>query len=176
MHSTICTIGFTGKTAEEFFRLLQQAGVQKVIDIREHRIGQLSGFAKHPDVEFFLDRVAGIVYAYEPALAPSPEIREAYRQTKDWSAYESSFLQLMRERRIPEQLRAADFEGTVALLCSEPGPEKCHRRLVAELLAERWGPQGHTVEIRHLALEPVRKTPKKRSKKQRAPNDGTDPE
>jgi uncharacterized protein (DUF488 family) len=155
MHSTICTIGFAGKTAEEFFSLLGEAHVKKVIDIREKRVGQLSGFAKFPDIAFFLERVGGIAYAYEPALAPSPEIRRTYRQTKDWSAYESAFLQLMRDRTIPERLQPADFEGTVALLCSEPGPEKCHRRLVAEILAERWRAQGHTVEIRHL-LTPER--------------------
>src|SRR5712691_12718499 len=53
MNSTLCTIGFAGKTAEEFFRLLQEAGVTKVIDVRENRGGQLSGFAKFPDVAFF---------------------------------------------------------------------------------------------------------------------------
>jgi uncharacterized protein (DUF488 family) len=152
---TICTIGFAGKTAEEFFSLLGEAGVKKVIDIREKRVGQLSGFAKFPDIVFFLERVGGIAYAYEPVLAPSPEIRGAYRQTKDWSAYESAFLQLMRHRSIPESLQPADFEGAFALLCSEPGPEKCHRRLVAEILAEHWRSQGHTAEISHL-LTPTR--------------------
>ncbi len=176
MHSTICTIGFAGKTAEDFFSLLQSVNVKKVIDIRENRAGQLSGFAKYPDIEFLLNRMAGIAYYYEPALAPSPQIRKAYRQSKDWPAYESSFLQLMRERGVPQQIEIADFEGTVALLCSEPSPEKCHRRLVADLLVERWRSQGHTVEVRHLVSAPVRKTPKKRSKKQRARDDGIDPE
>ena len=170
MHFTICTIGFAGKTAEEFFRLLQESGVRKVIDIREHRIGQLSGFAKYPNLAFFLDRVAGIAYAYEPMLAPTPEIRKAYRKSKDWSAYESSFLELMRERGIPEQVAPSEYEGTVALLCSEPDPEKCHRRLVAELLAEHWRSKGHTVEIHHLFTEkPLKSTKKKR----RPRNDGT---
>ena len=54
MDSTICTIGFAGKTAEEFFSLLTEAGVTRLIDIRENRAGQLSGFAKYPDLEFFL--------------------------------------------------------------------------------------------------------------------------
>lgn len=150
--------------------------MKKVIDIREKRVGQLSGFAKYPDIEFLLNRVAAIEYCYEPALAPSEEIRKAYRQTKDWSAYESSFLQLMREREIPRQIEITDFEGTVALLCSEPGPEKCHRRLVADLLAEHWRSQGHTVEVRHLASESVRKAPTKRSKKQSVRDDRDHPE
>jgi len=77
MDTTICTIGFAGKTAEEFFALLTQAGVKKLIDIRENRGGQLSGFAKYPDLAFFLQRIAGIAYTHEPRLAPSPEIRKA---------------------------------------------------------------------------------------------------
>lgn len=164
MHSKICTIGFAGKTAEEFFRLLQEAGVKKVIDIRENRVGQLSGFAKFPDLAFLLDRLAGIEYAYEAVLAPSPEIRMAYRETKDWAAYESAFLQLMRERGVPQEVHAAQYEGAVALLCSEPTPEKCHRRLVADLFAAYWRKQGHTVEIIHLLLEKPARTARSRKK------------
>jgi len=153
MDTTICTIGFAGKTAEEFFRLLTEAGVKKVIDIRENRGGQLSGFAKYPDLAFFLQRIAGITYAHEPRLAPSPEIRTAYRESKDWSMYESAFLQLMRDRDIPNALEPLQMDGTVALLCSEPGPEKCHRRLVAELLAGRLRGHGHAATVRHLVIE-----------------------
>ena len=95
MDSTICTIGFAGKTAEEFFRLLTEAGVARLIDIRENRVGQLSAFARYPDLEFFLSRVGGIAYHYEPRLAPSAEIRAAYGATKDWPAYEAAFLSLI---------------------------------------------------------------------------------
>ena len=163
MHITLCTIGFAGKSAEDFFRLLTEAGVQKVIDVRENRGGQLSGYAKHPDIEFFLRSVAGIAYVHEMRLAPSPDIRAAYRATRDWSQYEPAFLALMRERNVPGSLDADEFTGTVALLCSEAGPEKCHRRLVAELCAEHWRGQGHDIEIRHLVSErPQRKSRKAR--------------
>ncbi len=165
MDMTICTIGFAGKTAEEFFRLLKDAGVQKLIDVRENRGGQLSGFAKYPDLEFLLQRVAGIKYACEPLLAPTPEMRKTYRKGKDWATYESDFLTLMKERGIPEALDPIQYEGTVALLCSEAMPGKCHRRLVAELLSTHWHTQGHRVEIRHLATEAGSS---KSSKRQRA--------
>ncbi len=164
MDTTICTIGFAGKTAEEFFSLLAQAGVRKLIDIRENREGQLSGFAKYPDLAFFLDRIAGITYAYEPRLAPTAEIRKAYRATKDWGTYEASFLQLMRDRDIPRALEPLELNDTLVLLCSEPGPAKCHRRLVAELLAEYLRSQGYTIHVLHLATEKPRK---RRRKKER---------
>ena len=165
MDTTICTIGFAGKTAEQFFSLLTQAGVKRLVDIRENRGGQLSGFAKYPDLAFFLDHIAGIAYAYEPRLAPAPEIRKVYRATKDWPMYESSFLQLMRDRDIPRTLEPLRLGGTTALLCSEPGPEKCHRRLVAELLAEHLRGMGHAVAIRHLIVEKHKQPGRKRERK-----------
>ncbi len=174
MRITLCTIGFAGKTAEEFFRLLRDAGVQKVIDVRENRVGQLSGYAKYPDIQFFLNTIGGIDYSHEPLFAPTPEIRKAYQKGKDWVAYEPAFLALMRERGIPETIPPAAFEGVVALLCSEPGPEKCHRRLLADLLSQHWQLLGHSVEIKHLVSEhPV--APKKR-RKQSGGNDGADPQ
>ncbi len=52
--------------------------------------------------------------------------------------YEPKFLALMRERRIEESMRKELFDGC-CLLCSEDKPHQCHRRLVAEYLAEKWG-------------------------------------
>jgi len=170
MRSTIYTIGFTQKTAEEFFRLLKEAGVRKLIDVRENRGGQLAGFAKFPDVAYFLESILGVSYAHEPRLAPSPEIREAYRMTRDWATYEISFMELMRARGLPEAIEPEEFEGNVALLCSEPTPEKCHRRLVAEMLAKEWNRHGHQVSVGHLVLEKAVAPKRKRRK-----NSGTDP-
>lgn len=174
MKITLCTIGFAGKTAEEFFRLLHDAGVQKVIDIRENRVGQLSGYAKFPDIEFFLKSIGGISYSHQPILAPSPEIRKTYQKGKDWAAYEPAFLALMRERGIPEAIQPAAFEGVVALLCSEPGPEKCHRRLLAELFSSHWQSLGHSVEIKHLVS--ANYVPPKKRRKRSGGNDGADPQ
>lgn len=173
MNLSICTIGFTGKTAEQFFTLLQHAGVTKLIDVRENRIGQLSGFAKFPDLAFFLERIAAIAYEYEPLFAPSPEMRKTYRATKSWLAYESSYLELMRHRGIPARCDSSRFEGAVALLCSEPTADRCHRRLIADLLAEHFRSMGHAVEIHHLVSEPLRlkSTAKRKKMSTAAPHD-----
>jgi uncharacterized protein (DUF488 family) len=170
MTSTILTIGFTKKTAEEFFRLLQEAHVQKLIDIRENRVGQLAGFAKYPDLAFFLDRILGIAYDYQPIFAPSPEIRDAYRKTRDWAQFEKSFLKLMVQRRVLDGVDSASFEGRVALLCSEAEADKCHRRLVAEMLAKHWTSQGHQIEVKHLRSP----KPARRKKRTRSSHEGTD--
>jgi uncharacterized protein (DUF488 family) len=144
----IYTIGFTKKNAQTFFELLRQNGVQRLVDIRLKPSGQLSGFAKKEDLPYFLDHLAaGCTYLHLPELAPSEEILTAYRATKNWSLYEAQFQALMDQRRIPDILDRASFaKQTSCLLCSEHTPQQCHRRLVAERLAESW-PE---LEIIHL--------------------------
>jgi len=142
------TIGFTQKRAEIFFGLLYQNRVQRLIDIRLNPGGQLSGFAKQDDLPYLLSKlVDGCQYIYLPELAPTKEIIDKYRSDSDWSHYVVRFEALMIERRIPETLDKAGFEKlTSCLLCSEPTPEQCHRRLVAERLANSWP----NLEIIHL--------------------------
>jgi uncharacterized protein (DUF488 family) len=156
MERLLCTIGFAGKTAEEFFDLLRNAGVEQVVDIRQNRAGQLSGFAKHPDLSYFLQAVAAISYVHEPLLAPPPHLLKTYRSGKDWPAYETGFLAIMQKRGVPAVLDTARWRPKLALLCSEPGPEKCHRRLVADLLAAHWRAHGDNVEILHLVSAQIK--------------------
>jgi uncharacterized protein (DUF488 family) len=143
----IYTIGFTQKSAQQFFDILANNGVQCLVDIRLRPDGQLAGFTKKEDLRFFLDRLIGCDYCHMPRMAPEDEILKAYRADHNWLMYEKAFEVLMEVRCIPESLDKTLFEEkTCCLLCSEPTPEKCHRRLVAERLARFW----NDVEIIHL--------------------------
>lgn len=169
MDHLLCTIGFAGKTAEEFFALLKEAGVRQIVDIRQNRSGQLSGYAKYPDLAFFLNEITSISYVHEPLLAPTNELLRAYRTNKDWPGYETAFLALLKARGVARILDTSRWSSNVALLCSEPGPEKCHRRLVANLLAAFWRAQGRTVEIRHLVSVTAKPRKSQRKKSGAAP-------
>ena len=97
--STIYTIGFTRKTAEEFFALLQDAGVACLIDIRLHNRSQLAGFAKQDDLAWFARELAGIEYVHVPDLAPTQELLDGFKKHGgSWEAFEQGFRQLMEER------------------------------------------------------------------------------
>jgi uncharacterized protein (DUF488 family) len=167
MPMTICTIGFAGKSAEEFFALLRNAGVQQVIDIRQKRSGQLSGFAKDPDLAYFLQSLCGMSYRHEPLLAPTAELLKVYRTGRNWQTYEAGFLALMKERDVPESLGLALWPSRIALLCSEATPEHCHRRLVAQILALHLVGLGHEVEVRHLLSN--HQASQKRARKRKSP-------
>ncbi len=133
------TIGFTKKSARQFFTILQQNGVQRLVDIRLRPDGQLSGFAKGDDLAYFLPRLAGCEYTHLASLSPTDEVLADYRKDHDWDRYVRRFETLMDERGIPEALDRAFFtDKACCLLCSEAMPEQCHRRLVAERLARCW--------------------------------------
>jgi uncharacterized protein (DUF488 family) len=143
----IFTIGFTQKKAQQFFEILEYHGVKCLVDIRLHPDGQLAGFTKKEDLRFFLEKLIDCDYRHMPRLAPEDDLLKTYRSDHDWARYEKGFEALMRMRNIPETLDQTLFEEKACcLLCSEPTPEKCHRRLVAELLARSW----KDVEIIHL--------------------------
>ena len=76
------TIGFTKKSAEQFFSLLRENGVRLLADIRLHPGGQLAGFAKQDDLRYFLRALADCDYVHLPQLAPTGEQLSAYRQQK----------------------------------------------------------------------------------------------
>ncbi len=142
----IFTIGFTQKTAEQFFALLDRPDLRRVLDIRLNNASQLAGFTKSNDLRFFLRRILDKDYVHLPQMAPTTEILKAYRDNKeDWGRYAHAFDALLRQRRIEDTVPTALLNGG-CLLCSEPTPEQCHRRLVAEYLSAA----SSNVEIIHL--------------------------
>jgi uncharacterized protein (DUF488 family) len=124
----IYTIGFTKKTANQFFELLKANGIECMMDIRLHPDGQLSGFSKKEDLSFFLKELIGCDYKHMPRLAPEDDILKAYRTDHDWGKYEIAFETLMDKRGIPDTLDKTLFEEKACcLLCSEDTPKHCHR-------------------------------------------------
>jgi uncharacterized protein (DUF488 family) len=142
----ILTVGFTKKSAREFFSLLETAGATRLIDVRLNNVSQLAGFTKRTDLKYFTDRILGIPYLHIPALAPTKEMLDTYRKvTHDWQRYEHEFLALMAARAVDKEF-AQELLSDACLLCTEPTADRCHRRLVAEYLRDKWG----DVSIRHL--------------------------
>ncbi|MGK7875953.1 MAG: DUF488 family protein [Xenococcaceae cyanobacterium] len=140
------TIGFTKKSAQQFFETLMKAGVKRVVDTRLNNVSQLAGFAKRKDLEYFLKTIGDIEYIHKLELAPTKDILDTYKKQKgDWNTYEQQFLQLISEREIEKQISPEILDGG-CLLCSEAKPHYCHRRLVAEYLKQQWG----NVNICHL--------------------------
>jgi uncharacterized protein (DUF488 family) len=140
------TIGFTKKSARQFFDILRKSGAKRVVDVRLNNVSQLAGFAKKEDLAYFLKEICGMEYVHIPELAPTQAMLDEYKKdSKDWNSYETQFLELMKKRRIEDSVRR-DVIADGCLLCSEDKPHHCHRRLVADYLKQHWG----DLDVTHL--------------------------
>lgn len=143
------TIGFTKKSAQKFFELLENNNVNTVIDIRLNNTSQLSGFAKYPDIAFFLKTVSNIDYLHDLKFSPTEDILNNYKKKKyTWKDYIEHFDSLMIEREIDKHIidnYSNCLEKNYCLLCSEDTHGNCHRSLVSDKFNKIFG-----IEIKHL--------------------------
>jgi uncharacterized protein (DUF488 family) len=143
----IYSIGFTQKSAREFFGTLKAHGIERLLDVRLNNTSQLAGFAKQTDLAYFLQEICGAAYEHEPLLAPTRDILDAFKKRKgDWDIYTDAYISLIRSRKVESLLSRESFLKKTVLLCSEATPEHCHRRLALEYLQQHW--EG--VELHHL--------------------------
>ena len=150
---TVATIGVYGFTAEMFLERLREAGVGVLVDVRQRRgvRGSEYAWANSARLQAALAE-ADIEYRHRKELAPTTELRQLqYREDDRQGVGKRSRTQLAREYReryIAEILDRADLDAVVAefptdrataLMCVERDPEACHRSLIAERLAARYG-------------------------------------
>ena len=140
------TIGFTKKTAEQFFGLLLNNGVKRLVDIRINNSSQLAGFAKGADLKYFAKAIGNIDYVYIEDFAPTKELLNDYQNKRiDWDEYQKIYHNFLKERDVIGKYDVKDFDGS-CFLCSEDKPEHCHRRLLVEFFKTK----NKKVEIEHL--------------------------
>lgn len=136
----IYTIGFTKKSAEQFFEIIKSNKIQLLIDVRLNNKSQLAGFSKGNDLQYFLKEICNTQYIHCIEFAPTQELLSAYQKKKiSWVQYVEQFNMDLELRgdylKFPERFNQYD---RVCLLCSEPTAEQCHRRLVAEKIKDEF--------------------------------------
>jgi len=143
------TIGVYGWTLEAFLDALRNAGLARVLDVRQRRgvRGPEYAWANAARLQQALAG-AGIEYRHHKELAPTTEMRQLqYREDERLGVGKRSRTELAPayvERYTREILDRADLAPVVAglpaaLLCVERDPEACHRSLVAARLAREHG-------------------------------------
>jgi uncharacterized protein (DUF488 family) len=158
----IATIGVYEFDAASFVAALDEANVTKVFDVRQRRgvRGARYAWANAQRLQKLLAE-ARIGYEYHPELAPDTEMRQLqYRDDDAQGVGKRS-----RVRLAPEYIREYTEEildlvplepligrlpvhGVGALLCVEATAQACHRSLVANRLAERFGFEVTHIEPR----------------------------
>jgi uncharacterized protein (DUF488 family) len=126
----IFTIGYEATTMAEFIAALQQAGVERVIDVRALPLSRRPGFSKSPLRAALAE--AGIDYVHLKALGTPADGRQAARagQQANLEHIYADQLELPEAIVAAEQMRELATEKPSALLCYEREPTQCHRSLL----------------------------------------------
>jgi uncharacterized protein (DUF488 family) len=136
----LCTIGYEKRSLEEYIDLLLEDGVEVVVDVRETAWSHKPGFSKTAFSAGL--KAAGIGYLHLPAAGNPKWLREAAGSHAECLALYRSYVEHHPE--VLDVLAASLREHGVshrriALTCFERHPEDCHRGILAELWARRYG-------------------------------------
>src|ERR1044071_3425512 len=131
----IFTIGYEGATIGEFLAALNEAGIERVIDVRALPLSRRPGFSKSP-LRAALEE-AGIEYVHLKALGTPSEGRTAARAGRHADLERIYAGQLELPEAIAQSAQMLDLarEKRSALLCMEREPAHCHRTLLLRAIA-----------------------------------------
>lgn len=131
------TIGYEGAKLDDFVETLRAAKIDVLVDIREIPVSRRRGFSKTALGEAV--EALGIAYRHERQLGSPKAIRHRLREDGDYARFFRDFdRHLVKQGELLEAL-AQELKGNVALMCYEKDHTDCHRRSVAEALAELAG-------------------------------------
>ena len=132
------TIGYEGRSLDEYLQLLREAGVRRLCDVRRNAFSHKRGFSKGA-----LGRACeavGILYEHLPELGIAAAERRALKTEADRDALFKKYVRVTLPRQGPAldaiagQIRAGEV---VALTCFESDPDRCHRRRISDALEKR---------------------------------------
>lgn len=141
------TLGYQGLSLAEYVRILREAHVGLVLDVRDHAWSQRPEFVKST-LRNELARV-GVDYVHAPFVGNPARIRKRARSAAEclrkYRAYieaEGQAIQTLNQI-ITEAITSGRW---VCLTCYERNSSNCHREILVELLTSR----NKTLEVVHL--------------------------
>ncbi|HLV68990.1 MAG TPA: DUF488 domain-containing protein [Polyangiaceae bacterium] len=138
MAGALFTIGYEGRTQDEYLELLTEAGVTLLADVRQNPRSRKKGFSKRTLAEGCA--AVGIRYEHLPELGIASEKRKGLTTREEYAELFDDYARnwLPQQKATLKKLRGWLAEGErVALTCYEHVADECHRHCVVEALGVR---------------------------------------
>lgn len=126
------------RDSAEFARALAQAGVERLIDVRELPISRRRGYAKSALAQAMDD--AGIEYVHVRELGNPKPFRDLYKSGRVEEG-RLAYTTLLTQERLSalDRLKALLAEKRCALMCVEDDATVCHRSVILDALRTHVG-------------------------------------
>lgn len=143
---SFASIGYEGRSVEDYFNKLICAGITILCDVRKNPISRKYGFSKSTLNEFC--QGCRIEYRHYPQLGiPSVE-RQNLKCQNDYDElfekYEKEVLSVA-QKEIEEIAEMISNGKRVAVTCFENNPDQCHRTRVADAITRKIGVKAQVI-------------------------------
>jgi uncharacterized protein (DUF488 family) len=138
MAKRVFTIGYEGADVDRFLMALKDAGVETLADVRAVALSRKRGFSKSALRDALASQDIG--YRHFRELGTPKEGRQAARAGDGAlmrRIYCEEVLTSAPAQDAFRELAALAGDQPICLLCFERDPENCHRRVLAQRLAEQ---------------------------------------
>ncbi len=125
VHMQLFTIGYSGRSLDEFVGMLREHQISVVADVRMRAVSRFKP-------EFSKNRLASSLWASGIAYYPLNELGNAGKFNGIGKVVIHD-----PEHGYPELTALLERYGSVAIMCLERDPSECHRLVVAEEMENR---------------------------------------
>jgi uncharacterized protein (DUF488 family) len=136
--SDFFTIGYTGRSTEEFLSALCSAGVRTLLDIRQFAVSMYKPDFSKSNLKRTLE-THGIAYIHFPELGVPRDIRAKAIDTGTreviWAWYDEHVVEPYVGHNLHRFLN--EVEHPVAMMCTEIAPQECHRHRLSLALESK---------------------------------------
>ena len=131
----IVTIGYEGRTLEDFISTLRVQSVDVLVDVRLNAISRKAGFSKTALTAAAV--AAGIEYRHEPLLGNPISNRDGYRAGRKSARTNYRNRLANGSSETVDELVALAKKQRIAVLCVERDHAICHRDELVNVALER---------------------------------------
>lgn len=133
------TVGYEGKSVDEFFNDLLASGMEGILDVRANPVSRKYGFAKRS-----MSRIAGnlgLAYHHLPELGITGDHRASLSDFDSYQRLLDKYEETMLPKRTALVRKAAGLlrSQPLALVCVEKDVRCCHRGRLANHIARESG-------------------------------------
>ncbi len=157
----LLTLGHGTSSADELARLIRNAGIDSIVDVRAVPKSRRHPQFRREELEQWLPQLSGSAYLWQPALGGfrkrNAESSNVALRNPSFRAY-ADYMETEEFGDALGELLARSAGTQVAIMCSETVWWRCHRRLISDAATLL-----HGVDVRHLMhdgkLQPHKLTP-----------------
>ncbi len=151
MSGVLFTIGYEKASLGDVLLTLSREGTRTLIDARGAPVSRKPGFSKNM-LKAAVEE-AGMAYVHLGAIGTPADGRKAAkagRMEEFLEIYQAQLATPEAQSALGAATLIAAGDGPACLLCFEREPDRCHRSIVADLIAADTG-----LEVRHLFVAPT---------------------